>query len=124
MYCQNCGSQEFDILPDGAGRCRYCGNIIPGMGRPAPGAFQQTFNNVGTNFQTGRKDKVIALVLTFFLGGFGIQYFYLGRPVAGIINLIFFWTFIPCIWSLVFFIILLCMSDQQFDAEYNNPYKR
>lgn len=124
MICQNCGSQEFDILPSGAGRCRYCGNTIPGMARPAPGAFEQTFNNVGTNFQAGRKDKVIALVLTFFLGGLGIQYFYLNRPVPGVICLLFCWTFIPALWSLVQFIILLCMSDREFDAKYNNPYRR
>ncbi len=124
MICQNCGSQEFDILPDGSGRCRYCGVIIQGMGRPAPNAFQQQFNNVGTNFQTGRKDKIVALLLTFFFGWCGGQYFYLGKIAAGVINLLFCWTFIPTLWSIIYFFLLLGMSDQTFNEKYNSPNRR
>lgn len=123
MICQNCGSQEFDILTDGSGRCRYCGNIIPGMGRPAPGQIEQQFNNIGTNFQTGRKDKIIALVLTFFFGWCGGQYFYLGKTKLGIICLLFCWTFIPYLWSYAYFIILLSMSEQKFNMEFNSPIR-
>lgn len=123
MVCPNCGSQEFNILQDGSGCCRYCGNIIPGMGRPAPGAIEQQFNNMGTSLQTGRKDKIIALVITFFLGAIGGQYFYLGEKTKGIICLLFCWTFIPYLWSYVYFILLIAMSDQKFNEEFNSPYR-
>ena len=119
MQCMNCGSQEFDLLPNGAGRCRYCGNIIPGMGRPAPGQFEQQINTIGTNFQTGKKDKIVALIITFFFGWCGGQYFYLGKPIIGVLNLIFCWTFIPSIWAIIHFFMLLGMSDQKFNKEYN-----
>ena len=124
MICQNCASQEFDILPDGSGRCRYCGSVVPGMGRPAPNAYEQQFYNVGNNFQAGRKDKVVALLITFFFGWAGGQYFYYGNYVAGIINLLFCWTLIPSIWAFIYFFILLGMSDQTFNEKYNNPYKK
>lgn len=123
MQCQNCASQEFDMLPDGAARCRYCGTIIPGVGRPMPNAFEQQIYNVGTNFQTGRKDRMVALIITFFFGCCGGQYFYYGNYVAGVINLLFCWTLIPSLWAIVHFLILLGMSDQAFNAKYNNPHK-
>lgn len=119
MVCPNCGSQEFNILADGSGCCRYCGYIIPGMGRPAPNQFEQQINNIGTNFQTGKKDKIIALLLTFFFGWCGGQYFYLGKTSLGVICLLFCWTGIPYIWSYVYFIILLTMGEQQFNAKFN-----
>ncbi|MCH5220108.1 MAG: NINE protein [Muribaculaceae bacterium] len=121
MYCPNCASQEFDVLVDGSGRCRYCGTIIPGVAKPAPNVFEQQLNNIGTNFQTGKRDKIVALLLTFFLGGFGAQYFYYGEYVKGVLCLIFCWTFIPAIWAFIHFIILLTMSDAQFNAKYNAP---
>ncbi|WP_019003069.1 TM2 domain-containing protein [Succinimonas amylolytica] len=52
-------------------------------------------------------NKVIYLVLAFFLGGFGIHKFYARRPLAGIICVLFCWTCIPLIWSLISFVIAL-----------------
>ena len=42
-------------------------------------------------------NKVILLVLMFFLGGFGIHYFYEGKNLKGILSILFSWTFIPSI---------------------------
>lgn len=124
MQCQNCGSAEFDMLPDGSGRCRYCGNVVMGVGRPAPNVIEQQFNNIGSSFQAGKKDKIVALLVTFFFGWCGGQYFYYGNMTAGIINLIFCWTFIPSVWAFIHFFVLLGMSDQAFNEKYNNPYRR
>lgn len=124
MQCQNCGSQVFDAMPNGAARCRYCGNMIQGVFRPAPNAFQQQMNNVGSNIQAGKKDKWIAIILAVFLGGVGAQYFYLGKMAPGIISLIFFWTGIPALWGLIFAIILLTKSDTEFNEQYNKPQPR
>ena len=66
----------------------------------------------------GTKSRVTAILLAFFLGGFGAHKFYLGRPGAGIIYLIFFWTFIPALIAFVEFIVYICMSDEAFTAKY------
>jgi TM2 domain-containing membrane protein YozV len=61
---------------------------------------------------------VAAILLAFFLGGFGVHKFYLGRVAQGILYLIFFWTFIPAIVAFVEFIIYLTMSDEAFAHKY------
>lgn len=66
------------------------------------------------------KDKVTAALLAFFLGGLGIHKFYLGQNLAGILYLLFFWTFIPGIIAFFEFFGLLMMSDEAFNAKYNN----
>jgi TM2 domain-containing membrane protein YozV len=63
------------------------------------------------------KNKMVAALLAFFLGGLGVQHFYLGSTMAGVICLV---TCGGCgIISLVEFIMLLLMSDADFDAKYN-----
>ena len=42
-----------------------------------------------------------ACLLCLFLGGIGIHQFYLKSPVAGVIYLLFCWTFIPLILSVI-----------------------
>jgi TM2 domain-containing membrane protein YozV len=68
---------------------------------------------------TDRKDKTIAILLVFFLGGIGVHKFYLGETTAGVIYLIFCWTLIPSIIAFFEFIGMLMMSDQTFNARYN-----
>lgn len=119
MQCQNCGSQEFTPLPNGAAQCRYCGTTIPGVYKPMPSGIEQQINNIGTNFQTGNKDKMITLLIIFFFGYVGGQYFYLGQISKGVLCLLFCWTFIPTIIALIQFFIILAMSDQEFNARYN-----
>lgn len=68
------------------------------------------------------RNKTTAALLAFFFGGFGGQYFYLGRVGAGIACILFFWTFIPCIIALYHFIKFLTMSEEAFNLEYNAGY--
>jgi TM2 domain-containing membrane protein YozV len=65
------------------------------------------------------KNKTTAALLAFFLGGFGVHKFYLGESGAGIIYLLFCWTFIPGIIAFFEFIFLLVMSDHDFNVKYN-----
>ncbi len=65
------------------------------------------------------KDRITALLVCFFLGGFGIHKFYLGKNTEGIIYLIFSWTFIPSIFSFFEFLGLCFMSDREFNARFN-----
>ena len=64
------------------------------------------------------KSRVIAALLAFFLGGFGVHKFYLGQVGMGIVYLLFCWTFIPAIIAFIEFIILLLMSDIEFNRKY------
>jgi TM2 domain-containing membrane protein YozV len=66
------------------------------------------------------KNRITAALLAFFVGSIGIHKFYLGQNLAGILYLIFFWTLIPSIVAFFEFLGLMLMSDQAFDAQFNN----
>ena len=65
------------------------------------------------------RSKTTAVLLAFFFGGIGLHKFYLGRVAAGILYMLFFWTFIPAIIAFVEFIIYLSMSEKAFNEKYN-----
>jgi TM2 domain-containing membrane protein YozV len=65
------------------------------------------------------KNKTLAAILALFLGGLGIHKFYLGKTAAGILYLLFCWTLIPAILAFVDFLILIFMSDNNFNVKYN-----
>ena len=65
------------------------------------------------------KDRTVAILLCFFVGGFGIHKFYLGNNVAGIIYLLFCWTFVPSIIAFFEFLGLCFMPDREFNARFN-----
>ena len=94
--------------------CRGCGKEIheSALSCPHCGAIQK---KVGAG---GSKSRVTAAVLAFLLGGFGIHKFYLGKIAAGVLYLLFCWTFIPAIIAFIEFIIYLTMSDEEFEAKY------
>lgn len=66
-----------------------------------------------------KKDKTFALVLAFFLGGFGIHKFYLGRTIEGVMYLFFFWTTIPAFIAIYDIYVLAFMDRSEFDRLYN-----
>lgn len=66
------------------------------------------------------KNKSTAVLLAFFFGGFGAQHFYLGHKTAGVLSVLFFWTFIPAFLAYVSIVKLLLMSDADFNAKYNS----
>lgn len=65
------------------------------------------------------KSKTTAALLAFFLGGLGGHKFYLGKPVQGLLYLIFCWTFIPALIAFIEAIMLLMMNEMEFHARYN-----
>jgi len=67
------------------------------------------------------KNKLVAALLAFFLGWIGAHHFYLGSTMAGVICIAATWLTcgIGGILYLVEFIMLLVMSDADFDAKYN-----
>lgn len=69
------------------------------------------------------KDKIVTLIICFFLGGLGIHQFYLGNNVKGILYLLFSWTFIPVILAFIDFIVIALMSSNAFNRKYNPQFQ-
>ena len=69
------------------------------------------------------KQKMIAGIFALLLGGFGAHHFYLGSTTSGIITIAVVW--LTCgagaILPLIEGVMLLIMSDADFDAKYNAP---
>lgn len=55
--------------------------------------------------------KLVYCLLAFFLGWIGAHKFYAGRIGAGIVYLLFCWTGIPAVISVIEFIIALCKKS-------------
>jgi TM2 domain-containing membrane protein YozV len=89
-------------------------------------AMETAFQPHGANFaapvpQTVNrgKSKVAAALLALFLGGLGVHKFYLGGWGWGILYIVFVWTLVPALISFIEAIVLLLMSDSEFDRKYN-----
>lgn len=64
------------------------------------------------------KSRQAAAFLAFFFGGFGVHKFYMGNTTAGVLYLLFFWTFIPTFISVVESIMYFTMDDSAWHAKY------
>ena len=83
-------------------------------------------NNVGGGMgglvRIGNKSRMTAALLAFFVGVWGVHKFYLNKPVIGI--LYFFTAGFFFIGPIIDTIVLLMMSDQEFDLKYNSMLAR
>ena len=66
------------------------------------------------------KSKSTAAALAFFLGGLGIHKFYLGKPIQGVIYLLFSWTFIPAIVASFEALIILATPKAAWQAKHGS----
>jgi len=67
---------------------------------------------------TSTKSRLVAALLAFFLGTFGIHKFYLGQTGWGILYLLFCWTAIPTVVSLIEGCLYLLSTKRQFALKY------
>lgn len=65
-------------------------------------------NTATTDNATKAVNKVTYCLLAFFLGGLGAHKFYAGKTVAGILYIVFCWTYIPAFIAFIEFIIAVC----------------
>ena len=128
--CKQCGASFFSA----ESFCTYCGETIaPGAQREEPRqnhrnsysqepgsadnwdffAFKQAFSEQNNTpppinmFRRNRTNSIIAAILAFTLGTFGVHWFYLGRRQRGILYAVFFWTGVPTILGIIDGILLL-----------------
>jgi TM2 domain-containing membrane protein YozV len=69
-------------------------------------------------YKTHQPQKQKALILCLLLGLFGAHRFYLHQNSTGAAYLLFCWTLIPVLFSLIDAIFLAQMSDEEFQEEY------
>ena len=70
------------------------------------------------------KSKTTAWILAILLGGIGIHKFYLWKSGQGILYILFVWTYVPLIISVIEAIKYFFMDKDRFDALYNAEYLR
>lgn len=106
MFCSKCGTE----LDSNATVCSNCGNVI-----------QSQTNTKVFNDTISQKSRLVAFLLAFFVGSFGIHNFYLGRITCGVIQLILTLTLLGLIvsniWVLVDWIMILAGSMKDKDGK-------
>ena len=65
------------------------------------------------------KNKYITSLLALFLGTFGIHQFYLDNIKKGIFYIIFSWSLIPTLISVIESLYFLSINKNEFDRKYN-----
>ncbi len=103
------------IIPPGQKYCAGCATILHQEAPHCPscGAPQ------GRLPLGHEKNRIVAFLLAFFLGGLGFHKFYLGRTGWGILYLIFFWTLIPAFVAFIESILYLLMDENTFHKKYS-----
>lgn len=114
-FCKHCGAK----IPEAAVICTACGCQVEELkSAEQPNIVINNSNsnvNTNTNVNAGSgkpKNKWVAVLLCFFLGGLGIHRFYEGKIGTGILWLISGGLF--GIGWLVDFIILLCKPNPYY----------
>lgn len=105
-YCQHCGQ----VIAVEAVVCPYCGCQVEVLqGQPAPVVVQPY---IDPYMASRRKDKWVAFLLCFFLGGLGIHKFYEGKIGMGILYI--FTVGLFGIGWLVDIIVILCRPNPYY----------
>lgn len=105
-FCANCGGQ----LAPNAYACMNCG-VAANFGAPAAPASNTGIPGLdNAGWCPAGKEKLVAILLAFFLGGFGIHNFYLGETKKGILKICTCWIGIGGILALIDFIKMLVGS--------------
>ena len=118
--CPQCGAP----ISAGAAKCEYCGAAVAQAAPQAQPQAQPQVVYVQQNTAHPEraawpvKSKVVAAVLAFLLGGLGVHKFYMGQIGAGVLYLLFCWTYIPCLIAFIEGIMYLCTSDDDFERKY------
>lgn len=89
------------------------------MAAPPVNIVVQNSVNAGGLQRVANRQKSMAIVLAFFLGGIGVHKFYVGENARGILYMLFCWTFIPTLLSWVDILSWVFQPQREFDMKYN-----
>lgn len=64
------------------------------------------------------RNRGLAVLLALLFGWFGVHKFYVGQVGRGFVYMLFSWTFIPFLFSLIDVVRWSFMSNAQFDSLY------
>jgi TM2 domain-containing membrane protein YozV/ribosomal protein L40E len=100
--------------------CTECGAIVKAKAEICPkcGVRQLPPPNAWAGIAPNGKSKLVAALFALFLGGLGIHKFYLGQTGWGILYLIFFWTVIPAVVGFIEGVMVLAMTQEEFNEKY------
>ena len=102
IKCENCGT----LISENATECPKCGHPLQANG-------ESQYSYTGTP-----KSKTTTGILALLLGGVGVHYFYINKPIAGIIFIALCWTYIPSVIALVQAILMFTMTQEQFNKKF------
>ncbi|MCP1226093.1 TM2 domain-containing protein [Sebaldella sp. S0638] len=80
--------------------------------------FEEKRERVDVNYGKRAVHKVVYALLAIFLGWLGIHKFYAGKPVQGIIYILFSWTGIPSIIAFIEGIVALLKDSDAYGNIY------
>ena len=136
VKCPECGGTKCTALNNETYRCLYCGTTIKVKSEEeVQQTVQQATQSVAQQPQVvvqvqvpqqpaqtqkvHNRTKGVAAILALLLGGFGVNFFYLGQIGVGIACIIFSFTGIPSLIGVICAIYYICMSNEEFDQKYN-----
>jgi TM2 domain-containing membrane protein YozV len=109
------------------------GQMYPGQAYPQPiNIVVQNTNTMSQNHgpvagalvRVAYRNKWVAAALALLLGWIGAHKFYLGQTGMGIVYLLFCWTFIPLLLSMIETLMLVVSSEREFDVRFNSRLAR
>ncbi len=98
--------------------CHACATTLDARAEICPSCGVRQAGMSGRRSTRDRTTAAVLALVALFAGGVMIDRFYLGRTGAGILSVLFFWTGIPWVLSLVHLIQFLTMTDERFDETY------
>jgi TM2 domain-containing membrane protein YozV/ribosomal protein L40E len=117
-FCQSCGA----IIKTAAEICPKCGvRQVVTQAYVSPSVTVHVGNGTLPSYLVKSKSTaaILAFFSAFFLMGIGIHKFFIGKSGIGVLYLLFCWTGIPMILSVVDGVLyLMCKTDEEFTIKY------
>jgi len=103
VQCPECK----ESVSDQATSCPKCGYPI-----------KKASITTSISIEKPQKSRSLTIFLSLILGGLGAHKFYVDKPGAGFVYLIFCWTLVPSIFGIIEALEYLSMNEETFQQKY------